>query len=153
MKNQTNTSLVIHSSLALALALLIWSPSQVTSAEGEEEKKTTPNQNCQIMKDQIMKVMTDTKTQDAQLTTLVAGMNSATQDKKVDLMAAIVTRMSEQQTAMHARKADMEKNMAQHMMGHMEMGKESMSQCPMMKMKGMDEKSEANHDHNQKEPK
>jgi len=39
---------------------------------------------------------------------------------------------------MDARKAKME----EEMMKHMQMGKESLSQCPMMKgLKGMDEKS------------
>ncbi len=43
---------------------------------------------------------------------------------------------------MDARKAQMEKAMMQHMMQHMQMGKESISQCPMMKsMKDMDDKS------------
>ena len=39
------------------------------------------------------------------------------------------------------RKAQMDEEMMQHMMQHMQMGKASMSQCPMMKdMKGMDKK-------------
>ena len=46
---------------------------------------------------------------------------------------------------MDARKAKMEEAMMQHMMQHMQMGKESLSQCPMMKgmktMKAMGEKS------------
>jgi hypothetical protein len=50
--------------------------------------------------------------------------------------------MVEQRITMDARKAKMEEEMMKHMMQHMQMGKESMSQCPMMKgMKGMDEKS------------
>jgi hypothetical protein len=40
---------------------------------------------------------------------------------------------------MDARKAEMEGKMMTHTMQHVQMGKESMSQCPMMK--GMDEKS------------
>jgi len=36
--------------------------------------------------------------------------------------------------------------MMEHMMQHMQMGKESMAKCPMMKdMKGMDDKSEDAH--------
>ena len=69
-------------------------------------------------------------------------MNRAEKDKKVDLMAAIVTDMEEQRISMDARKAKMDEEMMQHMMQHMQMGKESMSQCPMMKgMKDMDDKS------------
>jgi hypothetical protein len=56
----------------------------------------------------------------------------------LDLTAAVVTRMVEQRTAMHARKSKMQDEMMTHMMQHMQMGKNSMSQCPMMKgMKGM----------------
>jgi len=61
---------------------------------------------------------------------------------KMSLMAAVITHMVEQRIAMDARKAKMEEKMMKHMMEHMQMGKESISQCPMMKgMKGMDEKS------------
>ena len=46
--------------------------------------------------------------------------------------------MVEQRIAMDARTAKMQEEMMQHMMQHMQMGKESMSQCPMMKgMKDM----------------
>ena len=51
---------------------------------------------------------------------------------------------------MDARKAKME----EEMMKHMQEGKESMSQCPLMKgMKAMDEKSGAEHKEHQKEQK
>jgi hypothetical protein len=49
------------------------------------------------------------------------------------LMAGVLTHMVEQRIAMDARKAQMEEAMMKHMMQHMRMGKESMSQCPMMK--------------------
>jgi hypothetical protein len=69
----------------------------------------------------------------------------APDSKKVGLIAAILTKMTEQRIAMDARKAKMQEEMMKHMMQHMQMGKESMSQCPMMKemkdMKGMDEKT------------
>lgn len=55
--------------------------------------------------------------------------------------------MVEQRITMDARKAKMEEEMMKHMMQHvmqyMQMGKDSISQCPMMKgMKDMDEQSE-----------
>jgi hypothetical protein len=69
-------------------------------------------------------------------------MNRAPEDQKTDLMAAVLTHMVERRIAMDARKAQMEEAMMQHMMQHMQMGKESMSQCPMMTgMKEMDGKS------------
>jgi len=99
-------------------------------------------EQCQEMKEQKQKMKEDTEAQNAQLTEQLAKMNSAPEDKKVDLMASVLTLMAEQQIAMDAHKAKMDEEMMQHMMQHMQMGKESISQCPMMKgMKGMDEKS------------
>ncbi len=99
-------------------------------------------ERCQKMKEQKQKMIADMKAQDAELTEAVAKMNRAPEDKKMSLMAAVITRMVEQQTAMHPRMAKMQEEMMKHMMQHMQMGKESMAQCPMMKeMKGMDNKS------------
>ena len=142
MKNQTHTNFIIRSSLALALALAIWVPVQARSAEPAEGKMMTEAkmmERCQAMKEQKEKMMADMKAQDAELTVQVAKMNSAPENKKLDLMAAVVTQMVEQRTAMNVRKAKMDEEMMKHMMQHMQMGKESMSQCPMMKgMKDME---------------
>jgi hypothetical protein len=150
MKHQTNTNLVIRSSLALAMALAIWSPVPARSAEPADGKMMTEGkmmmeskmmERCQAMKEQKEKMMADMKAQDTELTAQVAKMNSAPEDRKMSLMAAVLTHMVEQRITMDARKAKMEEEMMQHMMQHMQMGKESMSQCPMMKgMKAMDEK-------------
>ena len=144
MNNQTNTNLVIHSSLVLALALAIWSPVPARSAEPARGKMMMEGrmmERCQEMKEQKQKMMADMKTQDAELTAQIAKMNSAPEGKKMSLMAAVITHMVEQRIAMDARMAKMQEEMMQHMMQHMQMGKESMAQCPMMNgMKGMDEK-------------
>ena len=157
MKKQTNTNLVIRSSLALALALAIGSPVQAQSAEPAEGKSMTEAkmmERCQEMKKQKQKMEEDMKAQDAELTEQLAKMNSAPEDKKMSLMAAVLTHMVEQRITMDARKAKMEEEMMQHMMQHMQMGKESMSQCPMMKgMKDMDEKSADTHKEHQEEQK
>ena len=152
MKNQTNTHLAIRSSFALGLALAIWSPlhAQVTQpTNGKAMTEATMMERCQEMKDQKQKLKEDMKAQDAQLTEQLAEMNRAPKDKKVGLIATALTGMVQQRITMDARKAKMEDEMMQHMMQHMQMGKESMSQCPMMKgMKDMDESSAGN----QKEP-
>ena len=99
-------------------------------------------EKCQEMKQQKQLMKDDMKAQDAQLTEQLANMNRAPEDQKTGLMAAVLTHMVEQRIAMDARKAQMEEAMMQHMMQHMQMGKESVSQCPMMKgMKDMDDKS------------
>jgi hypothetical protein len=154
MKNQTYTNFLIRSSLALALAftMTIWSPGQSQSAESAEVKNPVEAkmmERCQEMKEQKQKMKEDMKAQDAQLTNQITKMNHAPKDKKINLMAAIITRMVEQRIAMDARKAKMEEEMMQHMMQHMQMGKESMSKCPMMK--DMNEKSDDDHKEHQKE--
>jgi predicted transcriptional regulator len=107
--------------------------------------EATLMERCQEMKEQKQKMKEDTTAQDAELTELVAKMNRASEDKKMSLMAAVITQMVEQRIAMDARKAQMEEAMMQHM----QIGKDSMSQCPMMKdmkdMKGMDGKSTGAH--------
>jgi len=136
MKNQTNTHLAIRSTLALALALAILSPVQARSAapaEGEMMMEGKMMERCQELMEQKQKMKEDAKAQDVELTEHVAKMNSAPEDKKMSLMAAVLTHMVEQRIAMDARKAKMEEEMMKHMMQHMQMGKESMSQCPMMK--------------------
>jgi hypothetical protein len=151
MKTQMHANLAIRSSLALALALAIWLPVQSQAADPAEGKMMMDNkmmpdakmmERCQQMKEQKQKMTAEIKAQDAELTEQVAKMNGAPADKKMDLMAAVITHMVEQRIAMDARKAKMEEEMMKHMMEHMQMGKESMAQCPMMKgMKGMNDKS------------
>ena len=97
---------------------------------------------CQKMKEQKQKMKEDMMAQGSQLTEQIAEMNRAPAAQKLDLMAAVLTRMEEQKITMDARKAKMEEAMMQHMMQQMQMGKDSMAQCPMMKgMKGMGEKT------------
>lgn len=160
MKKQMPANLRLRSSLALALALAVWSPVPARSAESAEGEKVTESkmmEQCQEMKSQKAKLKADMKAHDAELTGQLAEMNRAPQDRKTDLMAAVVTHMVEQRIAMDARKAKMEEEMMQHMMRHMQLGKESMAKCPMMKgmkgMKGMDDKSGDAHKEHQSEQK
>ncbi len=151
MNIPTNKNLFIRASLAVALALAIWFPVPAQSAEPADGKKMMDGKmmegkmkadtmmdgkmmaRCQEMKDQKQKMKEDMKAQDTELTEQLAKMNSAPEDKRMGLMAAAFTRMVEQRIAMDARKAKMEEEMMKHMMQHMQMGKESMAQCPMMK--------------------
>lgn len=115
-------------------------------AQGKTITEVKMMERCQAMKEQKQKMKEDMKAQDAQLTEQLAQMNRAPEDKKMDLMAALITHMVEQRITMDARKAKMDEEMMKHMMQHMQMGKESMSQCPMMKgIKDMNEKSTGAH--------
>jgi hypothetical protein len=149
MKQPTNTNPLIRASLALALAMAIWSPGRAQSAEPAKGKMMMEGkmmESCQAMKEQKQKMQADMKAQDAELTEHVAKMNRAPEAEKLSVMAAVITHMVEQRITMDARMAKMEEEMMKHMMEHMQMGKESMSQCPMMKgMDDMDDKSAGAH--------
>ena len=153
MKQATCTGRILRSSLALVLALAIWSPLQAQSAshmEGKEMKEAKMMDRCQEMMEKKQQMMADMMAQDAELTAQLARMNSAAPDQKVDMIAAVVTSMAEQRIAMEARKTKMHEEMMQHMMQHMPMDKDAMAKCPMMK--GMDEKSgDAHKDHQEKQ--
>ena len=157
MNRHTHTNLVTRSSLALAVALslglVIWSSAQAGPGDPADGTKMTDAKmmaNCQEMKAEKEKMMAEMKAQDADLTAQVTKVNSAPDDKKLGLVAAVVTQIVEQHTAMTVRMEKMQGKMMQHMMAHMQMGKESMSQCSMMKgmkdMKGMDDSSANTHE-------
>ena len=157
MKNQTHPNLFIRSSLALALALAIWSPIRAQSTEPAKGKMMMDSkmmESCQAMKEQKEKMLADMKAQDAELTEHVAKMNRAPEAEKMSVMAAVITHMVEQRIAMDDRMAKMQDNLMAHMMEHMQMGADSMAQCPMMKgMKNMDAKSADAHKEHQAEQK
>ena len=150
------TALAGHSQATKTTNETVKTPSKTIpgqSARPAERKKLMDAKmmaGCQEMMEQKQKMKEDMDAQDAQLTKQLAEMNSAPEHKKMDLMAAALTQMVEQRIAMDARKAKMEVEMMKHMMEHMQMGKESMSQCPMMK--GMDAKAAgAPHDHQEEQ--
>ena len=80
------------------------------------------------------KMMADMTAKDAELTTLVSKLNSATQDAKVGILADIVTRLVTQQTAFHAEMNNMHQIMTREMSM---MGERSM--CPCMTKGDTDE--------------
>lgn len=136
MKKQTLTNFLIRFTLALALTMAIWSPLQSQATEPVKGKGMTDSkmmEGCQEMMEKKQEMMAEMMAMDVELAAQVEKMNSAPADKKLDLIAAVITRMVEQRTAMHARKAEMQEEMMTHMMQQMQMGKNPMSQCPMMK--------------------
>lgn len=144
MKHQNNWNLVIRSSLALALAVALWFPVQVRSAEpadgkmmmgGKMMSETNMMPRSQAMQEQREKIIADMKVQDAELAGQIYEMNHAAADKKLDLMAAIVTRMAAQRTAMNARMEAMHEAMVKNT----QMEQENGSSNPMMQ--GMDTNS------------
>ena len=149
MKRQPLGYHVTRPGVVFALALAIWSSVPVQAAEPEAGKMMSEakmKEHCEAMQEQKNEMMEAMKVQDGELTEQLAQMNAAPKDQKPELMAAVVTQIVAQRMARDAQKAKMEDKMMKHMMEHMQMGKESMSDCPMMKgMKHSDEKSEGEH--------
>ena len=80
------------------------------------------------------KMMSNWKEQDAELDKLVAEMNNAPADKKLDAVAAVLTKLVEQRKAMHGQ---MQKMMA--------VNEKGMGMCRMMM--GMDKEGDDHSKH------
>jgi hypothetical protein len=81
---------------------------------GKMMSETNMMPRSEAMPEQRAKIMADMKDQDAQLAGQIAEMNRAPKEKKLDLMAAIVTRMAAQRTAMNARMETMHEAMVKN---------------------------------------
>jgi hypothetical protein len=106
MKIQTHTNILLGSSLALALTLAAGSRAQAQSSPPPQKADMMGEpmiQTGQSMPEQRRAMMADLKVQDAKLAEQISAMNRAPADKKVDLMAAIVTQMAAQRTGMNVR--------------------------------------------------
>src|SRR6516165_10996198 len=91
-------------------------------------------------------MMSKWKDQQAELDKLVADMNSAPSDKKVDAIAAVVTKLVEQRKAMHER---MQKMMTEGRQEMMKMGRMMMMMRMMDRMTGGDQESQGESEHSQ----
>jgi predicted transcriptional regulator len=91
---------------------------------------------CQEMMKQHEQMMAEQKAADQRLDDLVAKMNSASGQARVDATAAVVNEMVTQRKAMMESMMKMHQGTMAHMMEHMQAGPKSMAMCPMMKMGG-----------------
>jgi hypothetical protein len=111
------------------------------ATEGRSMTGSQMMEHCQEMMEQKQKMNKEMKAQDAKLIEQTAEMNRAPEDKKMGLMAAILTQMVEQRATMDVRKSKMQDAMMKHMAEHMQMGNDSMAHCSMMNgMEGMNGK-------------
>jgi hypothetical protein len=108
------------------LAALIAATIPLTAVRAEEAGQTeTSNQKQEQSSDTMGmkgKMMSNWKEQDAELDKLVAEMNNAPTEKKLDAVAAVLTKLVEQRKAMHEQ---MRKMMSVN-------EKEGMGMCRMM---------------------
>ena len=119
-------------------------PLAVISAEDSSKTETTDQKQEQSSETTGMKgmmgkgqMMSNWKDQDAELDKLVAEMNSASADKKLDAVAAVVAKLVEQRKAMHEQ--------MQKMMSADEKGR--MGMCRMMMGMDMGDDHGGQHSH------
>jgi hypothetical protein len=121
------------------LAALIAATLPLTTILAEETSQTETSDQKQEQSSDTMgmkgKMMSNWKEQDAELDKLVAEMNSAPADNKLDAVAAVLTKLVEQRKAMHEQ---MRKMMAAN-------EKEGMGMCRMMM--GMDREGDHSQHH------
>ena len=119
--------------MAATLPLTAISAEDTAQPQATDEKQEQ-NSNSVGMRG---KMMSNWKDQDAEIDKLIAEMNSAPADKKLDAVAAVVTKLVEQRKAMHEH--------MQKMMSANE--KEAMGMCRMMM--GMDKGDDNDGKHSQ----
>jgi hypothetical protein len=121
------------------LATLIAATLPLTATPAEDAGKTQTTDEKQEQSSDTMemkgKMMSNWKDQDAEVDKLVAEMNSAPADKKLDAVAAVLSKLVEQRKAMHEQ--------MQKMMSANE--KEGMGMCRMMR--GMDKEGDHSQHH------
>lgn len=141
MKTITNRYLVCFG-LAGVMALGIWSSVQAQAANPNEEmyRSEGAKEDAQMMESspsempagmaQKQDMMAKMRAQDTELAELTAQMNAAPADQKVDLMAALITKMVEQRAGMHAHMEMMQENRLRCM--PMDKDGKPNPKCPMM---------------------
>lgn len=106
-------TVLLAAMMATAIPLVTVFAEDTTSPTPTEQTKEE-NPSCMVMNKGKMtgmmgmsNMMSNWKEQDADLDKLVAAMNSASSDKKLDAVAAVVAKLVEQRKAMHAAMQEM----------------------------------------------
>ena len=105
-------------------------------AETAKPQKSDMMAKCKAMMANHDKMMAEVKAADERLDGLVAKMNAASGQAKVDATAAAVSEVVTQRKSMRESMMKMQHEAMGHMMEHSQAGKESMAMCPMMKDMG-----------------
>jgi hypothetical protein len=116
----------LKTALALAMTVALGTPAMAETPDPakphQQKMDHSKMDHHKMMMEQCHKMMEEMKAQDVALTAEISAMNSASKDAKVDLMAAVLTRLAQQRSAMDAKMADMHMEMMKHM--NMGMGME-----------------------------
>ena len=135
---------LLAATIAAAITLAPVLAEDTTKPEAADQTKEQ-NPCCMGMMGKDMgNMMSNRKDQEAELDKLVADMNSAPSDKKVDAIAAVVTKLVEQRKAMHER---MQKMMTEGRNEMMKMGRMMMMMRMMDRMMGNDQEEGEHSQH------
>ena len=134
MKTTHLLATLVAATLPLAVITAEDSSKTETTDQKQEQKSDTMGMKGMMGKGQMM---SNWKDQDAELDKLVTEMNSAPADKKLDAVAALLTKLVEQRKAMHEQ--------MQKMMSANE--KEGMGMCRMMMGMDMGGDHDGKHSH------
>ena len=141
-----------HVLAAVIVAVIGFAPvlaEDTTKPEATDQTKEQKDCCMGMMGMDMGKMMSSWKDQEAELDKLVADMNSAPSDKKVDAIAAVITKLVEQRKAMHER---MQKMMTEDGKEMMKMGRMMMMMRMMHmmdRMMGSDQESQGESEHSQ----
>ena len=117
MKTTHVLAALVAATLPLTVLAEDTAKTETTEQNQEQSSETTGMKGMDMGQ-----MMSNSKDQDAELDKLVAEMNSASADKKLDAIAAVLTKLVEQRKAMHEQ---MQKMMSAN-------DKEGMGMCRMM---------------------
>lgn len=122
--------------LACVAALLLPAAGAGQTPQQPHEHKQPADMagGCKAMMADHQKMMAEMKAVDERLDALVAKMNAATGEAKVNATAEAVAELVAQRKTTRDRMLGMHQRMMSHMMQHMQAGPESAGTCPMMKM-------------------
>ena len=132
--------------IAAAIALGPVLAEDTTKPETTDQTKEQTDCCKGMMGMDMGNMMSKWKEQEAELDKLVADMNSAASDKKVDAIAAVVTKLVEQRKAMHE---GMQKMMTEGGKDMMKMGRMMMMMRMMDRMMGGEQESPGESEHSQ----
>ena len=133
---KTTSLLATLVAATLPLAAIIAKDSSKTETTDQQQEQSTDMMGMKGMMGKGQ-MMSNWKDQDAELDKLVAEMNSASADKKLDAVAAVVTKLVDQRKAMHEQ--------MQKMMSANE--KEGIGMCRMMMGMDMGEEHGGKYSH------
>ena len=139
MKRWYPTSSVISGVMFLSFGIGV--TTGLTAAEPMMNDAQMMNQ-CTKLQAHRQHIAEDLKAEDEELAARVVQLNAAPADTKITELSVIVTRLVAQRTVTHARQSQIEQEMMQHLLHHLQMGKSSLAACPLLKstmdLKGID---------------